>query len=130
MRRVGALLGLMFFANPALAALPSADVSGWFRWQVDNAAATVIWVRLDGGRVEQLRTGHTRDCRSQPRSATDLGLVSQSENFRWFRRLVEARDTPARARRAALIGVASTGSAAALDYLEALIGDPSTPAAR
>lgn len=117
------LIGALLWSGAAFGELPAADADGWYRWVIDNDEQTIVNVRLKDGELTGMRIrNHYINCMpGRELNATDLGVVTAEENFRWFKRYVEDTSADRDTRESALVGVVQSGTDEAFDYVEALI---------
>ena len=80
-----------------------------------------VYVRLEGGRVKDIRMLSANCVVATDSKIADQGLVSVGENIGWFRSVVEDRSLAQSVREEALFALASSGSDSAYAYLDGLL---------
>ena len=117
------VIGALLWSGAVFGDLPTGEADGWYRWVIDNDEQTVMNVRLKNGELAGMRIhNHYINCYpGREVNATDLGVITAEENFRWFRNFVEDTSADRSTRESALIGIVQTGTDEAFEYVETLL---------
>ncbi len=119
--RIAMVFALLLCCGIATAEL--ADSNGWHTWQVVVESGELVHFHVlveedTPARIHSMNWGCYRPARAE---AIDHGVVTATESYDWFLRVVEDEDVDRDVRDAALFGLVESASDEALDYIDGIL---------